>query len=554
MKSLSGLACCLLATALFNSSAARAQTVSFQEFGVPTPSAGLAGVAVDTNGDAWFTEMEANRIGRLVPGQPTQEFSIATPDSGPSHIAGINLPFGEMWFTESRSNKIGRLAGSEITLPTPACTPIGIADGRARVLGGQIVLVAWVTEFSGNKIARVFSDGTVKEFPIPTLDSRPWGITALYVGRDSYEIWFTESNAGKIGKLDETTGMISEYSIPTPDSGPRGIAASADGTIWFTEYNSGKLGRITRAGVITEFSTSSPSSGPFEITAGRAGDMWFTEQNAGRVGVMTPDLSLKELTLPTSGAGLTGIALGTQFFLQHFPPPAVTRLVVAQTAENRLALATADWIVVPGAGSSGDWDTDVRISNRESFSLPVQILGVTPSSGPSFVVPAAGSTRVSAMGLPAAGWSTWVINPNSFFLPSVDARVFQRGRPGVSAGLPATRLSTLRTLAPKVLSFPGAQRTSGGARSNLFLTFLDSSFPLLVRIDALSSEGRLLGSLDLELRHSVYLTDIVSRLSGSSLDDGQIRVTLLSGDGIVWGYLATAGEDGSTSFSVGANP
>ena len=39
-------------------------------------------------------------------------------------------------------------------------------------------------------------------------------------------------------------GTVTEYPIPTADSGPQGITAGPDGNIWFTESNTNKIGKF----------------------------------------------------------------------------------------------------------------------------------------------------------------------------------------------------------------------------------------------------------------------------------------------------------------------
>jgi virginiamycin B lyase len=53
----------------------------------------------------------------------------------------------------------------------------------------------WFTEFNGNKIGRITPQGAITEFPVPTANSAPNGITA---GPDG-SVWFTEEGANKIG-------------------------------------------------------------------------------------------------------------------------------------------------------------------------------------------------------------------------------------------------------------------------------------------------------------------------------------------------------------------
>ena len=74
------------------------------------------------------------------------------------------------------------------------------------------------------------------------------GITA---GPDG-NLWFTETNANKIGKISPATGVVTEFNIPTANAGPHGITYSPDGNLWFTE-TSGNIGKISTDGKITEY-------------------------------------------------------------------------------------------------------------------------------------------------------------------------------------------------------------------------------------------------------------------------------------------------------------
>jgi virginiamycin B lyase len=64
----------------------------------------------------------------------------------------------------------------------------------------------------------------------------PWILT---VGADS-NIWFTESGASAIGRID-SGGTVTEFSVP---ANPKGIARGPDGNLWFTEQQAGKIGRF----------------------------------------------------------------------------------------------------------------------------------------------------------------------------------------------------------------------------------------------------------------------------------------------------------------------
>jgi virginiamycin B lyase len=82
----------------------------------------------------------------------------------------------------------------------------------------------------------------VREFPIPTSNSTPVGITA---GPDG-NLWFTEGGANKIGRIT-TTGVVTEFPVPTPKRQIIGITAGPAHTasVWFTEFIANQIGEIS---------------------------------------------------------------------------------------------------------------------------------------------------------------------------------------------------------------------------------------------------------------------------------------------------------------------
>jgi virginiamycin B lyase len=148
--------------------------------------------------------------------------------------------------------------------------------------------------------------GGIAEFPIPTPNSSPEGITA---GPDG-AVWFTEFNPGQIGRLTPT-GRFTEFPIPTPGAIPHGIANGPDGALWFTE-SAGKLGRITTAGAITEF-TIPQGSGAEQLATGPNGALWITAPNLLRPSAIirgTTSGSFRSFPLPDPGALLRDVVAG----------------------------------------------------------------------------------------------------------------------------------------------------------------------------------------------------------------------------------------------------
>ncbi|HTX37548.1 MAG TPA: DUF4214 domain-containing protein [Bryobacteraceae bacterium] len=153
--------------------------------------------------------------------------------------------------------------------------------------------------------------GTILEFPIPTANSTPRGLT---VGPDG-NLWFTETAAGNVGRVTPA-GAFSEYGVPTASATPEEIIAGPDGDLWFAEFGAAKIGRVSTAGVFGgEFPTPTGASKPFGIAQG-PDYIWFTEYGVGKIGKMNAVPAVGtvgaavEFTTPTSGSNPPRIALG----------------------------------------------------------------------------------------------------------------------------------------------------------------------------------------------------------------------------------------------------
>src|SRR5215468_4756778 len=64
---------------------------------------------------------------------------------------------------------------------------------------------------------------------IPSPNSEPYICIAGPDGR----LWFCESGASTIGRLDAGTGSIDEFVLPEAGATPIGITPGADGAMWF---------------------------------------------------------------------------------------------------------------------------------------------------------------------------------------------------------------------------------------------------------------------------------------------------------------------------------
>ena len=105
----------------------------------------------------------------------------------------------------------------------------------------------------------------------------------ITAGPDS-DLWFTESDGNKIGKISPANNKVKNYIVPVANAGLSSITAGPDGNLWFTVFSestgtSGNLiGKISpTTGKVTEYAIPTTNANPGTITSGPDGDLWFTE-------------------------------------------------------------------------------------------------------------------------------------------------------------------------------------------------------------------------------------------------------------------------------------
>ena len=187
------------------------------------------------------------------------------------------------------SSSVSPSTGSlrEFPVPTPNSRPVAIVRGS----DGNF----WFTEEQGNKIGRITPQGVLTEFLIPTSNSIPGGLTR---GSDG-NLWFYENKGDKIGHITPQ-GQITEFPVPV-GSDLVGITAGPDGNLWFVGYKPNKIWRMTTSGVITGgFPIPTDGSGTETIIAGSDGNVWFVEDWGNKIGRITPQGNITEFPIPTS--------------------------------------------------------------------------------------------------------------------------------------------------------------------------------------------------------------------------------------------------------------
>jgi streptogramin lyase len=299
---------------LLASPAAAAPTVT--EF----PAAGTPqDIVLGPDGKLWFTELTANKIGRVTPGNPpaidafdvptnfTEPLNITVgPDNliwfsgkfnggggvgrmnpanpadtqgfggfGSTQPRGIAAgPDGKIWLGDNGGfvYRIDPATGLE---EATSDIPLGGAFGTRNLTPGPDGNV-WVTSFGAGEIAKVTPAGTVTRYPVT--GNSLWDIVR---GPDG-NLWYTVPDGNRVGRIT-TAGAFKDF--PVAAGGDQfGITVGPDGALWFAQAVANKIGRITTSGQFSEVGGLTAGARPEYIAAGPGNTLWFTEKDGNRIG------------------------------------------------------------------------------------------------------------------------------------------------------------------------------------------------------------------------------------------------------------------------------
>jgi virginiamycin B lyase len=139
--------------------------------------------------------------------------------------------FGTILLTSTVAISLPNLMGPIDTENTTTGTP---ADNFPDVQRAQ---------FCGSGNAK--STTYVTEYTIPTVCTNPLAIVTDYEGN----VWFAQTNTGKLAKFNPDTEIFTEYENPSwPPNGRSmmwGIDASSDGSIWYTDETFDSIWKFT---------------------------------------------------------------------------------------------------------------------------------------------------------------------------------------------------------------------------------------------------------------------------------------------------------------------
>ncbi len=303
------------------------------QYPIPTPASGACRIAVGPDGDIWFTEQTAGKVGRLDPA--TGHISELSLTAGSKPFAITAGPDGHMWVTESGTGTVALISVDSFEVATEYAAgthPLGIAAGVDGLM--------WVADHGTNSILSLATDGTLTSYPVPTPNAGLLGITTGPQG----EVWFSESAAGKIGRLSDTQPHTQYVSVAAAVVEPNPPRLQLGSTAQWTFFGPGtqSVADATGMGLYDSGPRSFVSFFSYTFTA--AGDYPFRSATSSLGGVIKvlPQVSATSVTAgaPVTVTWATGPAPAGFEYLVQVRRPGHGNFIAWQTTTQPSAAYT----------------------------------------------------------------------------------------------------------------------------------------------------------------------------------------------------------------------
>jgi streptogramin lyase len=195
----------------------------------PLPDGAPQDIIAGPDGALWTTDYAGNAVRRVATDGSITSFDVPTPSAGVRGIA--NGPDGALWFTESARGRIGRIttAGVATDFDAGSSEPSTIVSGP----GGAL----WFDAPDGGGVDGL---GRITTAGVTSHLSTPAGTLGATLGPDG-NLWYLEPDVDRILKVAVASAPAVECVVPKL-KGKRLSAVSA-----ILRHAHCKLGKVTRA-------------------------------------------------------------------------------------------------------------------------------------------------------------------------------------------------------------------------------------------------------------------------------------------------------------------
>jgi streptogramin lyase len=250
--------------------------INFRGGGLNQPLA----VAIDSFGNAWFTNLGNSAISKLSPlGAPLSPVNGFLDSLGQTAGLAIDLT-GNAWVVDSFNNKLAKFSNSGVLLTSPAGYTGGGLNGPQEIAIDGTGNV-WVTNYNGSGGISEFASSGLPLSPAAGFTggglNGPVGITIDAAGA----VWATnpQNTPNDLSKLDNSGGALSP---PTGYFGgglntPFDAQVDATGNIWTANHGNSSVSKFTNNGVALSPAAGYAGAGmggPYGLAIDGGGNVW----------------------------------------------------------------------------------------------------------------------------------------------------------------------------------------------------------------------------------------------------------------------------------------
>jgi virginiamycin B lyase len=281
------------------------RTALMTDYVLPDPKNGIHEVLTDPSGMLWLPEHQGttpSQTKRLLGFNPkTAKWEHQIP-MDPDNVIRNPIKWMQSLAMDSKGNiYIGWIMGGAMSkweratnkvsvfpIPVHNAIPYGVVADRNDNI--------WIALWNLGGVAKF--DTQTNQWTIFAPPTAPGHVRRPNVDAKNniwFGIWAAGLRAGKLAKLDQTTGKITEYTVPMQNAEPYDVAADAEDNIWAADAGQdAALWKFnTRDQTFTFYPKPQRAADTPKIQITRDGAVWYSprgSRNAPGVGVLHPDM------------------------------------------------------------------------------------------------------------------------------------------------------------------------------------------------------------------------------------------------------------------------
>jgi len=278
-----------------------------KDYELPDPKNGIHEVMIDPAGMIWLPEhsgVQPSEVKRLLAFNPESQKFEQTIPMDPDNVIRNPIKWLQSLALDSKNNiYVGWIMGgalSKYDRQTKKVTVFPVPQPNAIVYGV-------VADRNDNIWMALWDSGNVAKFDthnngwtIFAPPTYPGHVRRLNVDAQN-NIWFgiysAGKRAGKLAKLDQTTGRITEYTIPRQNANPYDVMQDPEGNIWSADAG-GSMAALwkfnPRDGSYSLYPKPQRTADTPKIQVTKDGAIWYSPRgsvDAAAFGVLYPDMS-----------------------------------------------------------------------------------------------------------------------------------------------------------------------------------------------------------------------------------------------------------------------